>query len=45
VYSRAGLWRIAPIIVAPWLTAASTNVLAREFRAARAPSISTVAVE
>jgi hypothetical protein len=36
VYSRAGLWRIAPIVVALFLTAASTSVFARELRAARA---------
>ena len=33
VYSRAGLWRIAPIVVALFLTAAPTRALVREFRA------------
>jgi hypothetical protein len=36
VYSRAGLWRIAAIVVALFLTAASTGAVAREIRAAHA---------
>jgi hypothetical protein len=36
VYSRAGLWRIAPIVVALFLTAAPTSALVRELRAADA---------
>jgi hypothetical protein len=36
VYSRAGLWRIAPIVVALFLTAAPTSAFAWEFRAADA---------
>jgi hypothetical protein len=33
VYSCAGLWRIAPIVVALFPTAASTDAVVREIRA------------
>jgi hypothetical protein len=36
VYSRASLWRIAPIVVALFLTAASTSVLAHGLHAVHA---------
>jgi hypothetical protein len=36
VYSRAGLWRIAPIVVVLFLTAALTGAVARETRGAHA---------
>jgi len=36
VYSRASLWRITPIVVVLFLTAASTGAIAREVRAVHA---------
>jgi len=41
VYSRAGLCRISSNVVAPWLTAESTNAFAREFHTVGAALIST----
>jgi len=38
VYNRAGLWRIGPIVVALFLTVASTSAMARAFRATDAPN-------
>jgi hypothetical protein len=38
VYNRGGLWRIAPIVVALFLTVASTSAMARVFCAADTPN-------